>query len=1171
MTDTVNPIRWNILADNEVTQKKDDAFGVHTAYAKLLKQLAQEAPTPFSIGLYSSWGTGKTSIVRILEELVAGEEDNGLAVIYLDVWRYSADPLKRWILLETERQLANHKLLTTYRFEDRTLQSHLEFEEELEDENHLEIDFKNFGLVLGVAIGLAAAAFVAWLYLPTLGKLGKAISALLAIIASGGIVAAILTTALKKLGEALSGLVFRRTLRHISAKPAFSSEKFAQIFRDLVSRITSGPGKRRLIFVFDNLDRCPADVGVDLIGVIKTFLDVPGCVYIVPCDEEAILTHIRAKFLLPGGADDSDEQANQFLAKFFQMTLRLPPAADFAVEDYVDKELREAKMEDLGADARDVLVLAYRNETPRQVKRILNDLIAYRGVAEQIESEGLVEKGALTTDLGHLTKMAVLSAKWPSFMRRLADDPVLWTDVMQRIRTQGDPGPEDIPSDLHQFLWNTRLVSPDADIRPWLYFRRGALERDAPLHRRIEEILQNGNPKPILDMLADESLKDKKDDILGITSTIVRRWRTNNRRVLLRNAAPVILKISLAEPRDSEVAREAREVLDYMATNASPEEMEQLFDVSDVLQLTSDSPHWQRHKLLKRYAALFQTGFPRTDARFGIWKQLIQNRTALDSADQKSISTDISSRYTVLPNGEVDTLSLLQYVSEDLEARQWCVSEALLAAISNLTTFDGSEVDKKRVQCLTAFRKIETRGVIAGVVSKIAQLIDPARTSTADPQAQNAISALLKYEPDLLGQSNSNLIADRLFVQANRTAVADRKWWALGLYHLDPVFDQNAQAQMTTLHKSTFVEADPAETNKFTASIHKSWLSRLLRSTQFNAVLKMQTAIYAARYASGAPAHRQQVLAAFAAADLLRHPEVFDAAISWDLATYIQAASRALDDKQVTAEEAGRFVEDLCSRHLPASLSTNGELYAALLELLTKHPEVITARLSEIMASCQIAKILAGEYPAYSLFVKFRQGLPDDDQLSITRNLFQPLKTRKESWVTLLNVLVADVSSEGGRALRDPQFLDDLADYSFSAARDEWSEVGDSLTKIVALLAPNRQQASVDRALDSLISLEAEGDELPKLEPYLRLIAAQTPHLSGQLAAQTTKFVQRMLGVSKSEAEKATTLDFLKHLGPSLIEASKVQVDAIASSSDDKLAQQARELLGRQTGESKDL
>jgi hypothetical protein len=137
-------LRWKILPDEEVTSVKADAFGIHTAYAKLLQKIATNCPTPFAIGLYSTWGSGKTSIIRLLQEIVSGDSQSSLIIVYLDVWKYSSDPLKRWILLETERQLTNHGLLKDYKFQGRNMQSHLEFEESLEDKDRIEIDFKNF-------------------------------------------------------------------------------------------------------------------------------------------------------------------------------------------------------------------------------------------------------------------------------------------------------------------------------------------------------------------------------------------------------------------------------------------------------------------------------------------------------------------------------------------------------------------------------------------------------------------------------------------------------------------------------------------------------------------------------------------------------------------------------------------------------------------------------------------------------------------------------------------------------------------------------------------------------------------------------------------------------------------------------------------------------------------
>ena len=80
---------WRFLSDEAVDQVDADSFGIHSVYAQLLLKICKNAVTPFSIALYSNWGTGKTSVARMLQSLAI--KDKGLAVVYLDVWKYSSD------------------------------------------------------------------------------------------------------------------------------------------------------------------------------------------------------------------------------------------------------------------------------------------------------------------------------------------------------------------------------------------------------------------------------------------------------------------------------------------------------------------------------------------------------------------------------------------------------------------------------------------------------------------------------------------------------------------------------------------------------------------------------------------------------------------------------------------------------------------------------------------------------------------------------------------------------------------------------------------------------------------------------------------------------------------------------------------------------------------------
>jgi len=363
MPEEGSKLRWNILSDQEVTRREDDAFGVHSAYARLLLRIATTCPTPFSIGLYSGWGTGKTSVIRLLQQLIEEENHSRLTTVYLDVWKYSSDPLKRWILLETERQLEDQEAVLEYQYDNRTLASHLEYEEAWEETGEVQVRYDLLWKYLPLATSITTLVCFILIGLTESGfAFARALSYLFALVSGGGVVAIIAGKFFKRLLDAAVAMAITRSTKHVTALPTFSSEKFGLIFRDIVAKATGGGAKRRLVFVFDNLDRCPAEVAVEVIGVVKTFLDEPGCIYVIPCDEQAILTHVKSKFLSSSGTENSDAYATQFLTKFFQMTMRLPPAADFAVEDYLDKELNEAKMQDLPTEARDVLVLGYRGD-----------------------------------------------------------------------------------------------------------------------------------------------------------------------------------------------------------------------------------------------------------------------------------------------------------------------------------------------------------------------------------------------------------------------------------------------------------------------------------------------------------------------------------------------------------------------------------------------------------------------------------------------------------------------------------------------------------------------------------------------------------------------------------------------------------------------------------------
>jgi len=193
--------------------------------------------------------------------------------------------------------------------------------------------------------------------------------------------------------------------------------------------------------------------------------------------------------------------------------------------------------------------------------------------------------------------------------------------------------------------------------------------------------------------------------------------------------------------------------------------------------------------------------------------------------------------------------------------------------------------------------------------------------------------------------------------------------------------------------------------------------------------------------------------------------------------------------------------------------------------------------------------------------VKQRQALAD--------SVLKYLKGRTGSWVQLLLLLIDDVTKDIELS-KSARIVGDLADLSFQAAREKWVETVDTLVNIVGFLAPAQQQDYIDQALDVLLGLSAEGENLPRMEPFLRLASSFPGQVTGPIAAKTTKFVHRMLGAAKSEAAKLRTFQFVSSLDSTLLASVKTEIESLAAATEPKVSEAAKALLERAAGSRKE-
>jgi hypothetical protein len=101
-------IVWRSLSmwsDNETV---DDLIGFRV-HAELLREVVCDGSLlPVTIGVFGDWGSGKTSIMKMLEKELAKDED--VAVVYFDAWLFEGyDDAKSALITSILKQLVKHK------------------------------------------------------------------------------------------------------------------------------------------------------------------------------------------------------------------------------------------------------------------------------------------------------------------------------------------------------------------------------------------------------------------------------------------------------------------------------------------------------------------------------------------------------------------------------------------------------------------------------------------------------------------------------------------------------------------------------------------------------------------------------------------------------------------------------------------------------------------------------------------------------------------------------------------------------------------------------------------------------------------------------------------------------------------------------------------------------
>lgn len=335
-----------------IVNKEKDVLNVHR-YIRGLEMFIENCPTPMSIALQGDWGTGKTTFLQSMQQDFENEKKGEIRTVYFNTWQYSQFNMESSLYTSFLTNIMNQIV-----------------PEDSQSKDLLE----KAGKILKDVWKISKSA--AWHFMDEQAKkrIGITISDQLA---EEGIKAE------REQADAICKL----------------KDNFKAIVADAVKEFPKGEG--RIVIFVDDLDRLNPERAVEMLEVLKLFMDVENCVYVLAIDYDVVVDGVRQKY----GSSMSDEKCRSFFDKIIQLPFCMP------VSSY---QINKLLIENLGTDLEGCesevseLIEQTLGTNPRTFKRLVNSYYLLETVEQAAQKEEVVGNEKVRSNLQHALLLSSL-------------------------------------------------------------------------------------------------------------------------------------------------------------------------------------------------------------------------------------------------------------------------------------------------------------------------------------------------------------------------------------------------------------------------------------------------------------------------------------------------------------------------------------------------------------------------------------------------------------------------------------------------------------------------------------------------------------------------------------------------------------------------------------------
>jgi len=813
------------LSDKALEKLEEDRFK-HPGIAETLKDIVLNCPLPFTIGLFGRWGTGKSTIAKFLKIKLSGEKDK-IAPVDFDVWKHEKDSLRRQFLLTLEKQLKTLEVLDkNYKLDPRvTASTSRGFEGKIKISKE---KLGQFCLPIGaILLALSIIGIRIYQVAPEIFP-----SYLFSFVMSFFTVGTVLV--LFQIGSQ----VITAETETLSYDRFKDPDQFEDEFEKLINDVEID----RVLIIFDNLDRATHKIAVELLSTIKTFLEpkTKKCVFLIQCDEDAIKKHLESVYLKNENVKSKNKtfDADEFLRKFFNTTVKIPPFIDADLEEYTTELLKKTKIEvfDNNPDLVSVITQAFR-ENPRQIKQFINTLLSHYLMALEREfgSDPIILSGTITGNPAFLAKFLIIRQEWPDFYRAIVDDPKKIDDYSSK------------DADIKNFMGGTSIIKTD-NIRAFIYLKQSARRLRLPgdIGDDLEIALVDNRADDVIKLIKELKTKGVKDN--EVTDFIKELIQENKEKQ--QNLVNII---NLTARSRKETGLELQKTFcEEVAKISGSTLLPQLhtLDLDFMFFIIRESRPVRRRPIISHYIDIFGRAkdaeavkqipdYPNYALNLATY---ISNNRELFTSKKKDVRK-------VLAEAHFDNIDILAvFVKDKLAKKDFITSELLVKLIGSIAEIDlssphttGASLFNKKIEFVLICKKIIDSTVAEAMLEKLASLLATQNKAPETPEKEMAIKQTLEktelvlknYSTIIRDKQKADALSDILVQGISKYGEQEKKSWFLPtLLYLNSIISDSKKPAVEQAIKSFTQSATSPVIESFLANKDEEFQQLFFQSTK---------------------------------------------------------------------------------------------------------------------------------------------------------------------------------------------------------------------------------------------------------------------------------------------------------------------------------------------------